>query len=304
MKEIVLKTNNLTKKYKKSIALDNVNMTIKKGEIYGLIGRNGAGKTTLMKIITTLISPTSGSFDLFGKSSEKEELFENKQRVGSLIEYPAFFPNLSAYDNLKYYAIQRGIVDKKQIDKVLEKVNLTNTGKKKVKNFSLGMKQRLGIALSILNNPDFIILDEPINGLDPIGISELREVFRKLSEEGITLLISSHILSELYIIADKFGFIEKGKLVKELTKDELDKECSKCVVIKTDDTKKACVVLEKQLNISNYKVINNEEIRIYDCDKTDELCNSLAKNDIKIKSFYESGISLEDYYKEAVKESV
>lgn len=301
MKEIVLKTNNLTKKYKHNIVLNSVNITINKGEIYGLIGRNGAGKTTLMKLITTLVSPTSGNFYLFDKSSENDELFENKQRVGSLIEYPAFFPNLSAYDNLKYYAIQRGIVDRKQIDKVLEKVNLTNTGKKKVKAFSLGMKQRLGIALAILNNPDFIILDEPINGLDPIGISELREVFKKLSEEGVTLLISSHILSELYITADKFGFIEKGKLVKELTKDELDNECSKCIVIKTIDIKKACVVLEKQLNIKNYKVINKDEIRIYDSDKMDKICNLLAKNDINIKSIYESGISLEEYFKEVVK---
>lgn len=304
MKEVVLKTNNLTKQYNKNVVLDNVNITIKKGDIYGLIGRNGAGKTTLMKIITTLASPTSGTFELFNTCSENDELFDNKKRVGSLIEYPAFYPNLSAYDNLKYYTIQRGIVDKNQINKVLELVNLTGTGKKKVKTFSLGMKQRLGIALAILNSPDFVILDEPINGLDPIGISELRDTFKKLSDNGITLLISSHILSELYLLANEFGFLENGKLIKELSKEELDLECSKCLVIKTDDSKKVSVLLEKELNKNNYKVINNEEIRVYDyTDDSDKVSDVLVNNKIKIKGFYESGISLEEYFKEIIKEA-
>lgn len=304
MKEVVLKTNNLTKQYNKNVVLDNVNITIKKGDIYGLIDRNGAGKTTLMKIITTLASPTSGTFELFNTCSENDELFDNKKRVGSLIEYPAFYPNLSAYDNLKYYTIQRGIVDKNQINKVLELVNLTGTGKKKVKTFSLGMKQRLGIALAILNSPDFVILDEPINGLDPIGISELRDTFKKLSDNGITLLISSHILSELYLLANEFGFLENGKLIKELSKEELDLECSKCLVIKTDDSKKVSVLLEKELNTNNYKVINNEEIRVYDyTDDSDKVSDVLVNNKIKIKGFYESGISLEEYFKEIIKEA-
>lgn len=304
MKEVVLKTNNLTKQYNKNVVLDNVNITIKKGDIYGLIGRNGAGKTTLMKIITTLASPTSGTFELFNTCSENDELFDNKKRVGSLIEYPAFYPNLSAYDNLKYYTIQRGIVDKNQINKVLELVNLTGTGKKKVKTFSLGMKQRLGIALAILNSPDFVILDEPINGLDPIGISELRDTFKKLSDNGITLLISSHILSELYLLANEFGFLENGKLIKELSKEELNLECSKCLVIKTDDSKKVSVLLEKELNTNNYKVINNEEIRVYDyTDDSDKVSDVLVNNKIKIKGFYESGISLEEYFKEIIKEA-
>lgn len=304
MKEVVLKTNNLTKQYNKNVVLDNVNITIKKGDIYGLIGRNGTGKTTLMKIITTLASPTSGTFELFNTCSENDELFDNKKRVGSLIEYPAFYPNLSAYDNLKYYTIQRGIVDKNQINKVLELVNLTGTGKKKVKTFSLGMKQRLGIALAILNSPDFVILDEPINGLDPIGISELRDTFKKLSDNGITLLISSHILSELCLLANEFGFLENGKLIKELSKEELDLECSKCLVIKTDDSKKVSVLLEKELNTNNYKVINNEEIRVYDyTDDSDKVSDVLVNNKIKIKGFYESGISLEEYFKEIIKEA-
>lgn len=257
-----------------------------------------------MKIITTLASPTSGTFELFNTCSENDELFDNKKRVGSLIEYPAFYPNLSAYDNLKYYTIQRGIVDKNQINKVLELVNLTGTGKKKVKTFSLGMKQRLGIALAILNSPDFVILDEPINGLDPIGISELRDTFKKLSDNGITLLISSHILSELYLLANEFGFLENGKLIKELSKEELDLECSKCLVIKTDDSKKVSVLLEKELNTNNYKVINNEEIRVYDyTDDSDKVSDVLVNNKIKIKGFYESGISLEEYFKEIIKEA-
>src|SRR5574344_602145 len=237
MKEIILKTNNLTKKYKDFIALDKINIEINKGDIYGLIGRNGAGKTTLMKIITTLANKTSGEFTLLNHNDN--DLTETKRRIGSLIENPAFFPNLSAYDNLKYYAIQKGITNYKQIDESLKLVGLDDVKKKKFKNFSLGMKQRLGIAFAILDNPDFIILDEPINGLDPIGISDLRDTFKRLNKErNITILISSHILSELYLLATRFCIIEKGKVVKELSKEELDIECSKCIVIKTDDVKK------------------------------------------------------------------
>ena len=303
MREIILETHNLTKKYKNFTALDNLNITIRKGDIYGLIGRNGAGKTTLMKLITTLAKPTSGSFTLFGKSSDSNDLYESKGRVGALIEYPAFYPNLSAFDNLKYYAIQRGITDMKQIDKVLDIVNLRDTGKKKVKTFSLGMKQRLGIALAILNNPDFVILDEPINGLDPIGISELRDTFKNLAKNGITLLVSSHILSELYVLSTKFAFIEGGRLIKEITKEELDMECSKCLVIKSNDSKKVSYLLEKELDTDNYKVIDDEEVRVYDfLEEPEKVSDVLADNKVRIKEFYEYGISLEDYFKKIIKE--
>ena len=262
MQEIVLQTNNLTKKYKDFIALDHANITIHKGDIYGLIGRNGAGKTTLMKTITTLTTKTGGSFSLFGS---EEELTESKRRIGCLIESPAFFDNLTAYQNLKYYSIQKGIVDEKQIAKVLKTVDLSKEKNKKFKKFSLGMKQRLGIALAILDNPDFIILDEPINGLDPIGIKEIRDTLKRLNEEEkITILISSHILSELYLIANHFCFIDKGRIIKDLSKEELDLECSKCIVIKTKDVKKGTVVLEKELSTTNYKVIDDTEIRLYD----------------------------------------
>lgn len=302
MENIILKTNNLTKKYKDFKALDNININIKKGDIYGLIGRNGAGKTTLMKVITTLTNKTSGEFELFNRPDNN--LIESKKRIGCLIEEPAFFPNLTAYENLKYYCIQKGVVDLKQIDESLRLVELTEAKNKKFKNFSLGMKQRLGIAFAILDNPDFIILDEPINGLDPIGISDLRDTFKKLNEEkNITILISSHILSELYLLATRFCIIEKGKILKELTKEELDNECSKCIIIKADNVKKVATLLEKELKTTNYKVIDKEEIRLYDhLEKIEEVNKILVKNDINIKQIGETGISLEDYFKTVIKE--
>ena len=301
MQEIVLQTNNLTKKYKNFIALDNATITIHKGDIYGLIGRNGAGKTTLMKTITTLTNKTSGSFSLFGS---EEELTESKRRIGCLIESPAFFGNLTAYQNLKYYSIQKGIIGEKQIEKVLKTVDLWKEKNKKFKNFSLGMKQRLGIAFAILDNPDFIILDEPINGLDPIGIKEIRDTLKRLNEEEkITVLISSHILSELYLIANHFCFIDKGKIIKDLSKEELDLECSKCIVIKTKDVKKASVVLEKELSTTNYKVIDNTEIRMYDeLENLAEVNKILLTNGIEIMGIYETGISLEDYFNSLIKD--
>ena len=303
MKDIILRTNNLTKKYKDFTALNNANITINKGDIYGLIGRNGAGKTTLMKVITTLTNKTNGEFYLFDK--DDSDLTETKRRIGCLIENPAFFENLTAYQNLKYYAIQKGIVDYSQIDKVLDLVKLSDSKNKKFKTFSLGMKQRLGIAFAMLDNPDFVILDEPINGLDPIGISELRETLKKLNEESnITMLISSHILSELYLLANKFCFIEKGKIIKELSKEELDVECSRAIVIKTNNVKETCLILEKELNTKNYKVIDKHEVRLYDyLDDSGKVNKELAKNDIDVISIYESGISLEDYFKSIVKEA-
>ena len=303
MKDVILRTNNLTKKYKDFTALNNANITINKGDIYGLIGRNGAGKTTLMKVITTLTNKTSGEFYLFDK--DDSDLTETKRKIGCLIENPAFFENLTAYQNLKYYAIQKGIIDYSQIDKVLDLVKLSDSKNKKFKTFSLGMKQRLGIAFAMLDNPDFVILDEPINGLDPIGISELRETLKKLNEESnITMLISSHILSELYLLANRFCFIEKGKIIKELSKEELDVECSRAIVIKTNNVKETCLILEKELNTTNYKVIDKYEIRLYDyLDNSGKVNKVLAKNDIDVISIYESGISLEEYFKSIVKEA-
>lgn len=302
MREIVLQTKQLTKCYRNFTALDHADMTVYREDIYGLIGRNGAGKTTMMKLVTGLTEPTTGEYSLFGKTGPAAE--KEKRRIGCLIENPAFFGNLTAYQNLRYYCYQKGITDLKQIDEALGLVQLTNVRNKKFRTFSLGMKQRLGIAFAVLDNPDLIILDEPINGLDPIGISELRDTFRKLSQErGITLIISSHILSELYAVANRFLFIDKGKVLKEVTKQELDLECSRCLVVKTDDTKKTATILESKLSITDYKVIDSEEIRIYDeSTKPDILNKVLIQNDVSISGIYESGVSLEDYFKQLVGE--
>lgn len=300
MREIVLQTKQLSKRYKDFTALDRADMTVYGGDIYGLIGRNGAGKTTIMKIVTGLTEKSDGEFEIFSKNGDSAQY--EKRRIGCLIENPAFFGSLTAYQNLKYYALQKGIADSKQIDEALALVNLSEVKNKKFRKFSLGMKQRLGIALAVMDNPDLIILDEPINGLDPIGISELRDTFKKLSRErGVTLIISSHILSELYMVANRFLFIEKGRVLKEITKEELDLECMRCYVVKTDDVKRAAAVIEQQLGITNYKVIDNEELRIYD-EKIDssELNKTLIQNGVSVTGIFETGISLEDYFKSLV----
>lgn len=300
MRDIIVKTEKLSKSYGKFKALDEVDMTVYQGDIYGLIGRNGAGKTTIMKIISGLAVKTEGVFEVFSKSGEASA--EDKKRIGCLIENPAFFGNMTAYQNLKYYAIQKGIADTKQIDDALALVGLTNTGKKKYRQFSLGMKQRLGIALAVLDNPDLIILDEPINGLDPIGISELRETFKKLnSERGITIIISSHILSELYAVANRFLFIENGKVLKEITKEDLEIACKRCIVVKTSDTKTAAVVLEETLGITDYSVVSSGELHIYEKNLSPEqLTKALFENGVSISGVFENIVSLEDYFKSLV----
>ena len=220
-----------------------------------------------------------------------------------MIESPAFYPNLSAHDNLKYYCILKGIINRHKIEEVLEKVKLNNTGKKKFKQFSLGMKQRLGIALAILNNLDFIILDEPINGLDPLGISEIREMLLQLQQENITILISSHILSELYLVANKFGILEGGKIVKELSKEQLDNECSHCLLLKVNDIKKASVLLEEELKTANYKVLNDQEIRLYDyLDAQHIVSKAIVEKGIELYAISEIGVSLEEYFKNIIRD--
>ena len=302
MREIVLQAKQLSKSYKNFKALDNADMTVYREDIYGLIGRNGAGKTTFMKLVTGLTEKSGGEYKIFGKTGAAAD--REKRRIGCLIENPAFFGNLTAYQNLKYYALQKGITDANQIDEALALVKLTEVRNKKFRKFSLGMKQRLGIALAVMDNPDLIILDEPINGLDPIGISELRDTFKMLSQErGITLIISSHILSELYMVANRFLFIEKGKVLKEITKEELDLECMRCHVVKTDDTKKTAALIEQELNITNYKVIDDGELRIYDEGIIPEDLNRLLiQNNVNVSGIFETGISLEDYFKSLVEE--
>lgn len=302
MREVALQTRQLTKQYRKFAALKNADMTVYRGDIYGIVGRNGAGKTTLMKLVTGLTEPTSGEYEIFGRKGRAAE--KEKRRIGCLIENPAFFGNLTAYQNLRYYCYQKGITDLKQIDDALELVKLNDARRKKFRKFSLGMKQRLGIAFALLDNPDMIILDEPINGLDPIGISELRDVFRKMAQErGITLIISSHILSELYAVANNFLFIDKGCVLKEVTKKELDLECSRCIVVKTDDAKKTSTIIEKCLNITDYTVIDSEELRIYDeSAELKDINKTLIRGGAEVLEIYESGVSLEDYFKQLVGE--
>ena len=302
MKEVALRTNGLTKEYGKFKALDGANMTVYRGDIYGLIGRNGAGKTTIMKTVTGLTNPTSGGFEIFG--TDGKEIGKEKRRLGCLIENPAFFQNLTGEQNLIYYCKLKGITDKKKIDEALGLVDLLDAKKKKFKAYSLGMKQRLGIALAILDNPDLIILDEPINGLDPIGISKLRDTFKKINKEkNLTIMISSHILSELYAVANRFLFIDNGKVIKEVTKEELDEECSRCLVIEVDDVKKALSVLERNLGIRRYKVVDEHVIRIYDEINNRAAVNrELVINDIAVSGLHESGVSLEEYFKGLIKE--
>lgn len=300
MRETALCTRQLTKRYRNFTALDGVDMTVYRGDIYGLIGRNGAGKTTIMKLVTGLTEKSGGEFQIFGK--EGAASCREKRRIGSLIENPAFFTDMTAYQNLRYYALQKGITDRKQIDEALALVNLSEVRNKKVRKFSLGMKQRLGIALAVMDDPDLIILDEPINGLDPIGISELRDTFDKLSrEKGGTLIISSHILSELYAVANRFLFLEKGRILKELTKEELDLECMRCHVVRTDDAPRTAALIEQAFGITDYKVIDNGELRIYDESiNPGELNKLLIRNDVNVSGIYETGISLEDYFKSLV----
>jgi len=296
----VLKTRNLTKRYGGVAAVDNVSMTIEKGDIFGLVGQNGAGKTTLMRLVTSLARPDSGDIELFGQSGPSG-LSSARARMGCIIEMPALYPNLTASQNLEYYRILHGIPDKGVVRRSLELVNLTDTGRKKFCNFSLGMKQRLGLALSVLNSPDFIILDEPINGLDPLGIIEMRDLMKRLNEQGITLLISSHILSELSQIATRYAIIHCGRLVREITQEQLREECKRSLAITVDDTAKAAAILETALGIHDYKQVSANELRVYEyLDNPAEITFRLNNGGVRVASLREVGDSFEDFYAKIV----
>ena len=303
MSQVVLQLRNVSKKYGSKYVLSDVNMTIHKGDIYGLIGRNGAGKTTLTRIITSLAAADGGEVELFGETTATG-LQLARRRMAAIIESPALYPNLTAEQNLVYYQKLKGITDKGMINKILEMVGLTDTGKMKFKNFSLGMKQRLGIALALLNSPDFIILDEPINGLDPMGIIEMREIIKKLNEEHrITILISSHILTELSMVATRYGFIEKGKVLKELTHEALNETCQKSLVLKVDDISRAVTVLEIKMQLTNYKVVGKDEIHLRGVvDQISEINAVLVGSGIGVLSVSEVGENLEDYFRNLIKE--
>lgn len=297
MEEYVLQTKDLSKKYKNDFAVNSVNLNIKRGEIYGFIGENGAGKTTMIRMITGLAAPTSGEIYLFGEHP-KSELDNARKRIGTLIERPAFYPNMTAYQNLEAARIQKGIPEKGRVTKTLEFLQLGDTRDKKVKDFSLGMKQKLGIAMALLGEPELLILDEPINGLDPMGIISIRDLLKKLNtEKNTTIIISSHILGELHQIATCYGIIHKGKLLEEITATELDERCKKSLTIKVDDINKAAFVLENELNVANYKILPDETIKLYEyVDNSKLVSATLAKAGIIIEQIMATGDNLEEYF--------
>ena len=297
MKKVVLKTYNITKKYGEQLAVDNVNMTIKKGDIYGFIGQNGAGKTTLIRLITGLIHKSGGEIELLG-ANEENELNKARTMVGSLIETPSFYTNMTARENLEVSRLVRNIPGKKCIDEVLELVGLKDVEKKKVKNFSLGMRQRLGIANALMGNPKLLILDEPINGLDPMGIVEIRELLKKINKEkDMTILISSHILSELSELATTYGIISNGKLIEEITAKQLSEKCRQYIDLRVDDTARAVILLERELGISDYEVLEDSNIKVFsNLDTVGEINSLLSRSGIIVESISVKGENLEEYF--------
>ena len=297
MKKVVLKTYNITKKYGEQLAVDNVNMTIKKGDIYGFIGQNGAGKTTLVRLITGLIHKSGGEIELLG-ANEENELNKARTMVGSLIESPSLYTNMTARENLEVSRLVRNIPGKKCIDEVLELVGLKDVEKKKVKNFSLGMRQRLGIANALMGNPKLLILDEPINGLDPMGIVEIRELLKKINKEkDMTILISSHILSELSELATTYGIISNGKLIEEITAKQLSEKCRQYIDLRVDDTARAVILLERELGISDYEVLEDSNIKVFsNLDNVGEINSLLSRSGIIVESISVKGENLEEYF--------
>ncbi|MGY3778487.1 ABC transporter ATP-binding protein [Isobaculum melis] len=297
MTEAVLSLKNVGKKFGKEEALKSVTLEVKKGDIYGLIGRNGAGKTTIMKLITGLSEQTSGEIVLLGKNKRTREYSSVLQRIGSVIEAPAAYNKLSAYENMKIICIQKGIHDLSVIEEALTFVNLADTKKKKFKNFSLGMKQRLGIAMALVSNPDFLILDEPINGLDPIAIIEFREIIERINrEKNTTILISSHILTELYHVSTRFGFIHEGQMVQELTKAEFDASNTEAIVVKVDDVNKAAMLLKEKIG-DTFEVVAQDEIHIFtEKQSVREINMLLAANGVLVDYIGKKENSLETYY--------
>ena len=297
MSPIILEAHDLTKKYRHTVALDHIDLQIEKGKIYGFIGQNGAGKTTFLRLVTGLAFPTSGTLGLWGKSSAKD-LQEQGKRIGCMIETPALFPAMTAYQNMEIQRIQRGIPDKTVIEKTLNMVGLKDTGKKSVRNFSLGMRQRLGIAIALLNTPEFLILDEPINGLDPAGIVEVRNLLKSLNKEyGMTILVSSHILEELYQTATEFILIDKGKIIEEISDQELNERCKRHIAIKATDPQKALLVLEEKLHTENFKLMPDGTIRLYDyLDDLEKVAAVLSDAHILVTGLSVSGDTLEDYF--------
>lgn len=284
----ILTTENLTKTYGAKDAAKDINIHVPEGSIYGLIGRNGAGKTTVMRMISGLSKPTSGTYQMYG---------ENKFGVGVLIESPGIYPNMSATENLRLKCIAMGCYSKSYVDKLLNIVGLENTGTKNAGSFSLGMRQRLGIALALVGDPKMIVLDEPINGLDPQGIVEVRQTLERLrADKGITIMISSHILDELGKLADCYGIIHEGKLLDEFTIDELAERCGQYVTIKTDSNEKALTIIQRE-GFPRAFIDNAGNLHVDDAiHNSADLNKALVNSGIAVREIFIKNISLEDYY--------
>ena len=294
-----VETKGLTKLYGGKAAVKDLNLRVGEGQIYGFIGRNGAGKSTTLKMISGLASPTQGEVSLFGKPLSDPVV---RRRLGVLIEEAGLYPNMTARQNVVMKAKCMGLAEEKSIDQVLDLTGLSNTGKKQVKHFSMGMKQRLGVALALLGNPDLLILDEPINGLDPEGIKELRQLVLKLREEGKTILLSSHILGELSKIATNYGIIKDGELMEQITRSELEEKCQDYLQVEVGDVRRALPVIQESFPQVQAEVSDARIIRIYGLSEGVELNRRLAENQVPV---YGSGfhhIDLEEYFLERMGE--
>ena len=293
--DYVLKTNALCKKYKDYKALNGLSMNVPKGAIYGFVGKNGAGKTTLIRLICGLQEPTSGEYTLYGTKNTDKEILKARRRMGAVVETPSIYLDMTAEDNLKQQYRVLGLPSYDGLADILKLVRLENTGKKKAKNFSLGMRQRLGIAIALDGDPDFLVLDEPVNGLDPQGIIEMRELILKLNrEQQITVLISSHILDELSRLATHYGFIDKGQIVKEISAKELDTACRKCIRLEVTNTRTLSRVLDG-MNVE-YTIVSDKAADVYARINVSKLTLALAKENCEVISMQERDESLESYY--------
>lgn len=301
MTETILRTQAVTRRYGSFAAVADLNLEVQKGDIFALVGQNGAGKTTLLKLICGLTPPTSGGVELFGGAAQKE-LEHARSRIGSIIETPGFFPYLSARQNLEYYRIQRGIANRGCVGEALRFVGMEKAGEKKFKNFSLGMKQRLGLALAILNDPEFLVLDEPINGLDPMGIREFREILLKLNrEKRTTILISSHILGELSQIATRYGFIRGGRLIECVTSAELEEKCRVSLHLEVDDSARAAAILKERLSLSHAEAPDATSLLLFEgLDRPELVVKALVENGVLVFQAYRAGMSLENYFVELI----
>lgn len=303
MGENIIEVKNLTKQYMKQKALNDVSFEIKEGMICGLIGPNGAGKTTVMKALGGLILPTDGSISIYGAKGETE-LAKARSRMSFMIEVPYAKENMTARQNLEKQRLQKGIPDKKRIDEVLKIVGLENTGKKQVKNFSLGMRQRLGIAIALLSKPEVMIMDEPINGLDPEGIIEIRELLTRLNrEEHITIVISSHILSELSLLCTDYIFIHHGEVIQSISSDELKNRCKEFYYIHTDNDEKALAILQQYIRDIDCDVNEDGSIRLYgQLDNIREVSKALYEGGVIPLTLKVNEANLEKYYMDMVGE--